>query len=68
VIDGYLVVDAHLHPARLTSVRPAWLAWAAEFGQPGWRSAYDGDGVISPPAFGALLAAEGVDHAIVLCE
>jgi predicted TIM-barrel fold metal-dependent hydrolase len=68
VIDGYLVADAHLHPARLSSVRPAWLEWAADFGQPGWRSAYDGDGTISPPAFDALLAAEGVDHAILLCE
>ena len=68
MLDGRRLIDAHLHPARLASVRPAWLAWAEEFGQPGWRSAYDETGTVSPQALDGLLAAEGVDQAILLCE
>ncbi|MGE5137402.1 MAG: amidohydrolase family protein [Gemmatimonadota bacterium] len=68
MLDGRRLIDAHLHPARLASVRPAWLAWAEEFGQPGWRSAYDETGTVSPQALDGLLAVEGVDQAILLCE
>jgi uncharacterized protein len=68
MLDGRMLIDAHLHPARLPSVRPAWLEWAQRFGAPGWRSAYSPGGVIIPQALDGLLAAEGVDHAILLCE
>jgi uncharacterized protein len=68
MLDGRMVIDAHLHPARLPTVKPAWLDWAEQFGQPGWRRAYGDDGAIIPAAFDDLLAAEGVDHAILLCE
>jgi uncharacterized protein len=68
MLDGRMVIDAHLHPARLPTVKPAWLDWAEQFGHPGWRDAYDRDGAIIPAAFDDLLAAEGVDHAILLCE
>jgi hypothetical protein len=53
---------------RLPTVKRAWLDWAERYGQPGWRDAYDGDGVIVPPAFDDLMRAEGVDHALVICE
>jgi predicted TIM-barrel fold metal-dependent hydrolase len=68
MLDGRMLIDAHLHPARLPTVKPAWLDWAEQFGQPGWRGAYGGDGAVIPAAFDDLLAAEGVDHAILLCE
>jgi uncharacterized protein len=68
MLDGFTLVDAHLHPARLPTLKPAWLEWAAEFGHPGWRSAFGGDGAVVPAAFDGLLAAEGVDHAVLLCE
>jgi hypothetical protein len=68
MLDGRRLIDVHLHPARLPSVRPAWLAWAEQFGQPGWRSAYDDSGEVSPQALDDLLAAEGVDQAVLLCE
>jgi uncharacterized protein len=68
MLDGRLVIDAHLHPARLPTLKPSWLDWAQEFGQPGWREVYDARGTIIPQAFDGLLAAEGVDHAILLCE
>jgi predicted TIM-barrel fold metal-dependent hydrolase len=68
VLDGMLLIDAHQHPVRLSTVKPAWLEWAQRFGQPGWRAAYTADGTISPQAFDDLMQADGVDHAVAICE
>jgi predicted TIM-barrel fold metal-dependent hydrolase len=68
MLDGRPLIDVHLHPARLPTVRPAWLAWAEQFGQPGWRDTYDAGGTVIPAALDGLLAAEGVDRAVLLCE
>ena len=53
---------------RLPTVKPAWLDWAERHGQPGWRDAYTADGAIIPQALDDLMRAEGVDHALVICE
>jgi predicted TIM-barrel fold metal-dependent hydrolase len=68
MLDGRPLIDAHQHPVRLSTVKPAWRDWAQRYGQPGWRQAYDGDGAIIPEAFGDLMRAEGVDHALLICE
>ena len=68
MLDGRLLVDAHLHPARLTTLKAAWHGWAEQFGQPGWRSVFDSDGVVIPGALDELMESEGVDRAILLCE
>jgi len=68
MLDGRPLIDAHQHPVRLPTVKRAWLDWAERYGQPGWREAYDSDGVIVPQAFDDLMRAEGVDHALVICE
>ena len=68
MLDGLPLIDAHLHPARLPTLKPAWLDWAVRYGQPSWQDVYDGEGTIIPAAFDALLAAEGADRAILLCE
>jgi predicted TIM-barrel fold metal-dependent hydrolase len=68
MLDGRPLIDAHQHPVRLPTVKPAWLDWAEQFGQPGWREAYTRDGVIIPQALDDLMRAEGVDHALVICE
>ena len=68
MLDGRMLIDAHLHPARLPTLKPAWLEWADRFGQGRWRAAYGPDGAVIPQAFDELLAAEGVDLAILLCE
>jgi hypothetical protein len=68
MLDGRPLIDAHQHPVRLSTVKPAWMDWAERFGQPGWREAYTADGEIVPQAFGDLMQAEGVDHALVICE
>ncbi len=68
MLDGMPLIDAHQHPVRLSTVKPAWMDWAERFGQPGWRGAYAAGGGIIPQAFGDLMQAEGVDHALVICE
>ncbi|WAL66205.1 amidohydrolase family protein [Amycolatopsis cynarae] len=69
MIDGRTVVDAHVHAPRLSTLKPAWLEWADRFSGPhDWRSAYDADGNPVPAALDALLAAEGVDRALLFCE
>ncbi len=68
MLDGMPLIDAHQHPVRLSTVKPAWLDWAQRFGQPGWRETYTADGEIIPRAFEDLMQAEGVDHALVICE
>jgi predicted TIM-barrel fold metal-dependent hydrolase len=68
MLDGMPLIDAHQHPVRLTTVKPAWMEWAERFGQPGWLEAYTADGEIIPPALSDLMQAEGVDHVLVICE
>lgn len=68
MINGYLVIDAHVHAPALNTLRPAWLEWAETFSKDHpWRDAYIGERP-DPAAFGELLRAEGVDHALLFCE
>lgn len=68
MIDGYPVIDAHMHTPLLSSLRPAWLQWADRFsGDRRWRDAYRDDRP-DPAALERLLRAEGVDHALLFCE
>jgi predicted TIM-barrel fold metal-dependent hydrolase len=69
VLDGYRLVDAHMHVGKLSTVSPAWNRWADEFGDRGViERVYDADGVIVPERFSELLDAEGVDTALVFSE
>jgi uncharacterized protein len=69
VLDGYRLVDAHMHVGKLSTVSPAWHRWAGEFGDPGViERVYDADGVIVPERFSELLDTEGVDTALVFSE
>lgn len=69
MIDGRLVVDAHVHAPRLSTLRPAWLDWADTFsGDHPWRSAYDDAGDPVPELLDALFEEQGVDHALLFCE
>jgi uncharacterized protein len=68
MISGRIVVDAHVHVPRLSTLKPAWLEWADRFsGDHDWRSVYD-DGDPVPAKLDDLLAAEGVDRALLFCE
>ncbi|MDQ1566758.1 MAG: uncharacterized protein QOF96_1638, partial [Actinomycetota bacterium] len=66
MIDGIPLVDAHLHPGRLSTLKMSVQEWAAGFNS--MDGIYDDDGVVIPSAFDAYLEAEGVDVAIMFCE
>jgi len=69
MIDGMAVVDAHVHVPRLSTVSPAWMQWAADFGQDSrWRDAFGPDGDPVPARLDAMLEAEGVDVALLFAE
>jgi predicted TIM-barrel fold metal-dependent hydrolase len=66
VLDGLPLVDVHLHPARRSTVKPAWPQWTGSFAD--IEPLYDGGDMVDPGRFDELLAAEGVDKALVLAE
>ena len=69
MIDGYPLVDVHLHAARLPTLKRAWRDWAHGFGDASVLGPlYDAEGTIVPAAFDAYLAGEGVDIALLLAE
>jgi len=69
VIDGLAVTDAHMHVPRLSTVSPAWMRWAADFGQDsGWQAVFGPDGDPVPARLDAMLEAEGVDTALLFAE
>lgn len=64
-----MLVDAHIHSPRLPTLKPAWRQWAAEFGDENVLArVYDDEGTPVPERFIELLAEEGVDTALLLCE
>jgi uncharacterized protein len=68
MVDGRLLVDVHLHAARLPTLKPAWKQWAHDFGGPFLDRVYDAAGTVDPARFDAYLESEGVDVALVLAE
>jgi uncharacterized protein len=69
VLDDHLLIDAHVHAARLPTLKPAWRAWADKYGDQGaMAEVYDADGTPVPERFAAHLAAQGVDHAVAMAE
>jgi predicted TIM-barrel fold metal-dependent hydrolase len=67
MLDGRPLVDVHLHPARLDTLKPPWDVWMQGFDPEPVRALYEGPAV-DPTRFAAMLAAEGVDVAVVLAE
>jgi len=69
VLDGHLLVDAHVHVPVLPSVAPAWVAWARQFGATGvLEQVWTPEGTPRPEALDALFAEQGVDVALLFCE
>ena len=69
MLDGLPLVDAHVHAARLPTLKPAWREWAADFGdQSVFGRVYDSQGTVDPARFNAYMAEQGVDVALVLAE
>ena len=69
MLDGLRLIDAHLHAPRLATLKPAWKRWVHDFGgETVLGRVYDGGGTVDPARFGAYLASEGVDIALLLAE
>jgi len=69
VLDGRLLVDAHVHVARLPTLSADWQNWVATFGSGiPVGDLFDAAGVPRPAALDAYFAAEGADHVLLLSE
>lgn len=69
MLDGRPLVDAHVHAARLPTLKPAWRVWADQFGDAAvLKEVYSDTGTVSPDRFDAYLAGQGVDVALLLAE
>jgi uncharacterized protein len=69
MLDGNLLVDAHVHVAKLPTLSADWQAWVRTFGGgiPIDRL-FDADGVPLPAAIDEHFAAEGADHVLLFSE
>jgi len=69
MLDGVPLVDAHVHVPLLTTLRPAWVRWARDFGPEGiLEDVWDADGLPRPGRLDELFASQGVDVALLFCE
>jgi hypothetical protein len=69
MLDGHVLIDVHLHAARLPTLKPAWRQWAHDFGGDSViGQVYDGEGTVDARRFDGYLAAEGVDVALLMSE
>ncbi|HEY6934232.1 MAG TPA: amidohydrolase family protein [Marmoricola sp.] len=69
MLDGHLLVDAHVHVPVLGSLKPSWIQWARDFGPAGiLEDLWDGEGRPRPDRLDALFAEQGVDVALLFCE
>lgn len=69
MLDGRLLVDAHVHVARLPTLSPDWQDWARRFGaQTPLAELFDADGVPRPARLDEHFAAEGADHVLLFTE
>jgi uncharacterized protein len=69
VLDGRLLIDAHVHVARLPTLSADWQNWVATFGTGvPIGDLFDASGVPRPAALDAYFAAEGADHVLLFSE
>lgn len=69
MLDGRLLVDAHVHVARLPTLSADWQNWVATFGGGvPVGDLFDASGVPKPAALDAYFAAEGADHVLLFSE
>ena len=69
MLDGQLLIDAHVHVPVLGSLAPAWIQWARDFGPDGiLEDLWDTDGRPRPARLDELFEEQGVDAALLFCE
>jgi uncharacterized protein len=69
MIDGLPLIDAHLHAARLPTLKLDWREWTGPFDRDGrFQGLYDEGGTIVPERLDRYLADEGVDVVLMMAE
>jgi len=68
LLNGIPLIDAHVHAARLPTLKQSWREWAAHYGSPSLLELYDEQGTLLPERFDEYMEREGVDVAILFCE
>ncbi|HUD38508.1 MAG TPA: amidohydrolase family protein [Streptosporangiaceae bacterium] len=69
MIDGRLLVDAHVHVARLRTLSADWQDWARRFGASTPMSElFEPDGTPVPEALDRHFGEQGVDHVLLFSE
>lgn len=68
MLGGVPLIDAHVHAARLPTLKASWKEWAERYGTPALFDLYDEDGTLVPRRFDEYMAGEGVDLAILFSE
>ncbi|HEX6674780.1 MAG TPA: amidohydrolase family protein [Actinomycetes bacterium] len=68
MIDGLPLVDVHLHPARLPTLKLPRELWSPFGRRLPFGDLYDDAGRVRPDRFDAYLAEEGVDVALLMSE
>jgi predicted TIM-barrel fold metal-dependent hydrolase len=69
MIDGRLLVDAHVHVARIPTLSRDWRAWVTAFGPSvPLGELWTPDGVPIPAAIDDHFAAQGADHVLLFSE
>jgi uncharacterized protein len=68
LLNAIPLIDAHVHAARLPTLKRSWREWAARYGSPSLLELYDEEGTLVPEHFDKYMAEEGVDIAILFCE
>jgi uncharacterized protein len=70
LLDGIPLIDAHVHAARLPTLKMSLEEWTGHFegGVDSLLKLYDDEGTIIPARFDEYLAREGVDVAILFAE
>src|SRR4051794_24828576 len=70
MLKGVSVIDAHVHAARLPTLKFSLEEWTGHFegGVAALLELYDEQGTVIPHRFDEYVAQEGVDVAILLCE
>jgi uncharacterized protein len=67
MLDGFPLVDVHLHAAAKPTLKLPWDTWVQGFAGDIGRL-YDDSGLVIPAAFAAMLADEGADTALLMSE
>jgi predicted TIM-barrel fold metal-dependent hydrolase len=70
MLKGVRVIDAHVHAARLSTLKFSLEEWTGHFegAVPALLELYDEEGTLIPERFDEYVEGEGVDLAILLCE